>query len=156
MSDQQTPTPEQTPNATPDAKGGDAYAAALKSITAERDALASQIKARDEQLAALTGERDGLKAQIDLFGKQQREGANVEAIRGKLPHLSAFEIRSALLGLHDEGVLDRYSDKPDEVATAALAAMQTKAPALLRPPAQGGGPGGVPEQKPARRQVMRF
>lgn len=156
MSDQQTPTPEQTPNATPDAKGGDAYAAALKSITAERDNLAAQLKARDEQIAALAGERDGFRAQVELFGKQQREGAVVEAIRSKLPHLTPFEIRGTLLALHDEGAVDRYSDKPDEVATAALAAMQTKAPALLRPPAQGGGPGGVPEQKPARRQVTRF
>lgn len=149
MSDEQTTTPEPKSETTAQPKD-DSYAAALKSIAAERDNLAAQLKARDEQIAALTGERDGFKAQVDLFGKQQREGAIVEAIRAKVPHLGAFEIRSALIGLAEEGVCDRYSDKPEEVAAAALAAMQTKAPALLRPPAQGGGPNGAPPQPKGR------
>lgn len=159
MSDE-TNTPDPSTNITStDAKGGgggDAYAAALKSITAERDALAAKVQAHAGEVAALTSERDGLKVQIEMFGKRERETAVVEAVRAKLPHLTPFEIRGTLLALHDENAIDRFSDKPDEAATAAVAALQTKAPSLLRPPAQGGGPGGVPEQKAPARRVMRF
>lgn len=155
MSAAETPTPEQQPKPETPAQPKEhdaAYAAALKSISSERDALAEQVKARDAQIAALTGERDAARAQVDLFGKQQREGAIVEAIRAKLPHLGAFEIRSTLLGLAEEGAVDRYSDKPEDAAAAALAAMQSKAPALLRPPpAQGGGPNGAPPQPQGRK-----
>lgn len=159
MSDPQTPTPTETPKPdakgtpTPESKGGDAYAEALRSITAERNTLAEQLKARDQRIAEVERERDGFKGQVETFGREKRESAIVENIHAKLPHLTPFEIRGSLLALSAEGVVDRHSDKPEEAAAAALEAMKTKAPALLRPPAQGGGPGGVPETKPARKST---
>lgn len=152
MSDQQTPTPEQPKPETPAApKDADGYAVAFRSLQADASRLQKELEAERAKVAALSGERDTFKAQVDLFGKRERESAVVEAVRVKLPHLSAFEIRSALIGLSEEGAVDRYSDKPEEAATAALAAMQTKAPALMRPPAQGGGPGGAPAQPQGRK-----
>lgn len=142
----ETPTPEQQPKPeTPAPKEHDAaYAAALKSISGERDALAEQVKARDAQIAALTGERDGFKAQVEGFARKAREGAIVERLRSGIPHVSDFELRAVLGGLHDEGAVDKFSDKPDEVAAAALELIKSRAPALMRQPAQGGGPGGAP------------
>ena len=158
MSDQQqTPTPEQPKPEQPKAetpaapKDADGYAVAFRSLQADASRLQKELEAERAKVAALAGERDTLKAQVDHAGKQQRESAVVEAIRSKLPHLTPFEIRGTLLALHDEGAVDRYSDKPDDAATAAVAAMSTKAPALLRPPAQGGGPNGAPPQTQGRK-----
>lgn len=161
MSTENTPDSNAQPdspaagNAEP--KGPDGYAAAFRSMQADLAAVQSEVKMRDRKISELVAERDKkvreleverdtFKNQVEQYGRQQREGAIVEGIRVKLPHLSAFEIRGSLAALHEEGVIDRYSEKPDEAAAAAIEAMKTKAPAMLRPPAQGGGPGGAPQQ----------
>lgn len=149
MSDPQTPTPEQPKPETPAPQRDDAYAAALRALQADNAGLASEIKARDGKLAEATRELANLRAQVEGYTRKEREGAIVERVRGALPHLSAFEIRGALAALADEG-FDRYSDKPDDAATAALELIKSKAPALSRPPAQGGGPSGAPPQPRGR------
>lgn len=148
MSDQNdTPdTPDTTPKQEPAPPRDDAYAAALKSITAERDGLAKQLEARDRKIADLTGERDGFKVQIEEFGRRARETAIVERLQAtdEAKHLGAFELRAALKELHGDDGFDRFAEDAEGAAKTALDRLKVKAPALMRPPAQGGGPGGAP------------
>lgn len=149
----ETPNPE-TPNTetpAPKPKDPDGYAAAFRTMQADTTRLEGEVKARDSKLAEQEKELIKLRAQVDGYTKREREGQVVSKIRDALPHASNLELRGVLAALHEEGAIDRHSDKPDETAAKALELIKSKAPALMRPPAQGGGPNGAPPQNQGRK-----
>lgn len=139
------------PSETPKPKGDDMTTAAFRTLQAEHAALTAQLKQRDDKLAEQDRELVKLRGQVDTFGKREREGAIVGELRKALPHASELELRGVLGALAEAGKVDRYSDRPEETAKAALEEIKTSAPALSRPPAPGGGPGGAPPQQQGRK-----
>lgn len=149
----ENPNPE-TPNTETPAtkpKDPDGYAVAFRTMQADMSRLEGEVKSRDSKLAEQAKELTKLRAQVDGYIKREREGQVVSKIRDALPHASDLELRGVLAALHEEGAIDRHGDKPDEVAAKALELIKSKAPALTRPPAQGGGPNGAPPQNTGRR-----
>jgi hypothetical protein len=124
---------------------------ALRAVQEERDALLVKFKERDGRASALEVEAKKLREQVDMFGKREREGAILEHLRGVLPHASTLELRGALAALHESGKVDRYSDKAEDAARAALELLKTAAPNLVRAPEVKGGPAGAPQQPPTKR-----
>ena len=69
---------------------------------------------------------------------------------------STFELQGALAGLHEQGKVDRYSDKPEEAAKLALEALKAAAPNLVRAPvAAPAGPASAPPQQQPNRSGKR-
>ena len=149
----ENPNPE-TPNTETPAtkpKDPDGYAVAFRTMQADISRLA---------LALALGVAVDLGAELGQLllplGELAVAGLHlalevVSKIRDALPHASDLELRGVLAALHEEGAIDRHGDKPDEVAAKALELIKSKAPALTRPPAQGGGPNGAPPQNTGRR-----
>lgn len=157
MSDEtQTKTPDAakpaaTPAQQPEAKSeNDAVGVAMRALQDENRKASEQLQAALAKLAERDTEVTTLRAQVDGYGKRERESAIVGRLRNALPHSTEFEIRSALAGLHEAGKIDRYADKPDEVAKTALELIKVEAPSLTRPPTSGGGSPGVRVEPGAR------
>lgn len=128
----------------PAAPAADPLADKVRILEGERAQLTAQVQARDLQITELGAKVQTLAGQVGTYERGAKEGAVVEAIRGKLPHATPLEIKAGLAVLHEQGRVDRYSAEPAKAADAALEIMQREMPALFRPPAQGGGPGGAP------------
>lgn len=151
MSDEtQTPTQDPakaaptTPTTTPAAgKSDDPLTTAMRAVQADNAKLDGDLKAALAKLAERDAEVTTLRAQVDGYGRAQRESAIVAKLRNALPHASDLEVRGALAALHESGKVDRYSDKPDEVAKAALELIKVEAPSLTRAPTTGGGTQGA-------------
>lgn len=144
----EAPKTEAAPQRAPEPKGDDAYAAALKSITAERDSLAAEIKARDKKIAEISGDRDALKGQVDGFVRQGREGALLDRLQRDLPGADKVLLRGVVLGLAESNKIDRHppAEQLEEVAKKAIELIKTEAPSLTRATTSVGGNNGVPQR----------
>ena len=140
----------------------DPVRSALAALQADNAALAAQIAERDARLsdaskglarlADADAELARLRGIVEAGTRRERGDIVVARVRDALPHLSDFETRAVLGALHEEGKVDRYSEKPDAAAVAAVELIKARAPVLSRPPmAQGGGPNGAPTQPAPRR-----
>jgi hypothetical protein len=153
----ETPKPEAAPQRAPEPKADDAYAAALKSITAERDSLAAELRARDKKIGELTGERDAFKGQVDGFERAGREGALVERLQRDLPGADRMALRGVLAVLGEAKKIDRFpmAEQLDETAKKAIELIKAEAPSLTRPPPAVGGSNGVPHRQPTTQQTQQ-
>lgn len=151
------PKPEAAPQRAPEPKGDDAYAAALKSITAERDAYAAEVKLRDKKIAEITGERDAFKGQVEGFERAGREGALVERLQRDLPGADKTALRGVLAVFGESKKIDRFPmpEQLEETAKKAIELIKTEAPSLTRPPPAVGGSNGVPTRQPATQQTQQ-
>lgn len=151
-------TPKTEP--VPQQKTGDtdAYASALRSITAERDALASELKAREKTIGELTAERDSVKGQFEALSRQAREGALLERLARDLPGADKMALRGVVAVLGEGGKLDRHppAEQLEATAKAALELIKTEAPSLIRPAVSAGGTNGVPSRTAAPRPRSPF
>lgn len=132
---------------------GDGYSAAFKAMQADVSRLQGEVQSRDRKIAEMQRElekvgkeRGDLAGQIERFSKMQQEAKLVGRVREQVPGASDLAIRGMLAALHEEGALDRYAPDDKLEETAKLAVEKIK-PAIGRPPAQGGGPGGAPPQQ---------
>ncbi len=155
----ETPKTEAAPQRAAEPKGADAYAAALKSITAERDQALAELKAREKKIAELTGERDGYKGQVDGFVRQGREGALIERLQRDLPGADKMALRGVVAVLGEGNKIDRFppAEQLEEVAKKAIELIKTEAPSLTRPAPAVGGSNGVPprhQQPPQQRKSL--
>lgn len=155
MSTETTPDPNAQPEPKPAAgapapKDPDGYAAAFKAMQSDLANLQGELKARDKKIAELTTERDGFKGQVEQFGRARQEAKIVGRLRDEFPGASDLVLGGMLVKLHEGGEVDRFApdDKLDEVVKIAVEKMK---PALVRPPAQGGGPGGAPPVNTGRK-----
>ncbi|HEY8376603.1 MAG TPA: hypothetical protein VIK91_08950 [Nannocystis sp.] len=156
MSEETKPTPDALPapaSPAPAPKSDALLTQTLRALQTDNAKLAAALKKRDQKLAQYGREVAKLRAQLENQGKRERESAIVGKLRTALPHLGAFEARAALIAAAEEGKVDRYSDKPDDVVAALVEIISSAAPALARPPGQGGGPNRAPQQTPARKQT---
>jgi len=136
----------------------DGYSAAFKAMQADVARLSDEVKARDKRIADLerehskaVKERDGYSQQIEqdkLAREKAQRAARVEAkVREQVgPGATELMVKGMLAALHEEGALDRFApdDKLEETVKVAVEKIK---PAIVRPPAQGGGPGGAPLQQ---------
>lgn len=152
MSDENK-TPDKPETIDPTPKDPDGYAVAFRTMQADMSRLDGEVKSRDAKIAEQEKELVKLRAAVETYTKREREGVVVGKVRDALPHASDLELRGVLAALHEEGSIDRYGDKPDEIAAKAIELIKSKAPALMRPPAQGGGPNGVPQQSQVRKHT---
>lgn len=144
---------DEAPVAQPPPPAEDPVKTALRDLQGRHDDVVVQLRAASDARAKLERENNTLRQQVEQFGKREREGAILGRMRDALPHLSALEVRGALAALAEDGKVDRFATDADAAATAALEALKTAAPNLLRVPAPGGGgPAGAPPQRvqPAR------
>lgn len=153
------PKPDAAPQRAAEPKGDDAYAAALKSITAERDALAAEVKLRDKKIGELTGERDAFKGQVEGFERAGREGALVERLQRELPGADKMALRGVLAVLGESKKIDRFplAEQLEETAKKAIELIKSEAPSLTRPAPAVGGSNGVPprqQQPPQQRKSL--
>lgn len=141
------PTPPREPSAPrPDTQ--DAVVTALQSLQRDNAALDVSHKEAIKRAEKAERERDRLAAEVEGFARGKREDAIVRGVRERLPHTSELTIRGTLTALHEQKVVDRFSDKTDDAVKAALEAIKTHAPDLARvpPPNPGrGGPAGAPQ-----------
>lgn len=138
--------------AEPEAKDDkpDPVALALKSLQADNASLAEQVRDLAKARDALQRERDKLADAATKLSQRVNQDAIVSRLRDKAPHVAEIDIRGALAALHEQGKVDRYSEKADEAATLAYEALKSANSAIARAPAPSGGPGGAPQQAPVR------
>ena len=142
----------------------DGTAADLAAKLADANARAGQFA---QQIATLTAERDGFRTQVaDLTPKaaraielegtvatltnDKREGAFIEALRGKLPGAEPLALRGVLGELHKAGKVNRYPEDAAAELAKALPIITAEVPSLARPLTSGGGSPGASTRIPPK------
>ncbi|MCY0985980.1 hypothetical protein OV203_02490 [Nannocystis sp. ILAH1] len=154
-----TDKPEPTKVEKPEPSRGseEPTAVALRTLQGEHATATALLKERDNKIAELERDLKVERSKVDAFGKREREARLISVVRKDFPHASDLELQGAIAGLAEQGKIDRFTDKPDEVAKTAVDLIKEHAPAIARGPVQGGGPGGPPrqEKKGPQRDALR-
>ena len=139
--------PAQPEPKTPKDESGDGFTGAFKALQSDKNRLEAELTAASKKYAELTKERDELRGKVDGFIRKEREGAVVSRLKTALPHVEDLALRGVLAALHEDAKIDKHSEDAEATAKAVLEHLKNHAPAMMRPPALGGGPGGAPQQE---------
>lgn len=101
----------------------------------EREALKVQVTTLEPRAK----QADELKVQVDGYINAGREAKLVEALQGKLPGGDALTIRGVVIGLHEQGKINRFAEDTAAAVEAALPIITAASPGLTRPPTGAGG-----------------
>lgn len=141
------PEKQLAPKAAPKDEGGDGYGGAFKSLTAEKARLEGELAATQRKLGERDKEIGEYKSKVDGYVRRDREVAIVTKIKAARPDLEDIDIRGRLAIFAEEGKVDRFAEDSDAASKSALELInQITPPSQKRPPAQGGGPNGAPQQ----------
>lgn len=148
------PEAEDKPKQRAEADRPDPIAVALKALQDDNANLAAELKAERAARTKAERERDARAQEHDTLSKRVAESAIVSRLRDMAPAgVPERDIRGALIGLAEEGKVDRYSADPDAAAKAAAEILKASNSTIFRASAPPGGPNGAPPQTPVRRHI---
>lgn len=141
-------------------------------LTAKLTAANERNQNLTTQVATLTTERNTFKAQVDeaapklkrlgelettvtTMKNEKNERSFIEGLKasGKLPGADDITLAGAVAKLHEAGKFNRFAEDWKAEVAKALPILITEAPALTRPPTNGGGGSpGAHQGPPVRRR----